>query len=81
MRDLFIGDAVRSTAGHDRGALLLVIEVTEDRVTVVDGRTRKLSAPKKKNRRHLRFAGRTELLGVPESDATVRALLAQFANE
>ena len=81
MIELQKGDLVRSTAGHDKGALLLVIEVAGDRAAVADGRTRKLSKPKEKNRKHLRFVGRTGLAGLPESDATVRALLARFATE
>ena len=81
MIELQKGDLVRSTAGHDKGTLFLVTEVNEDRVTVADGRLRKLSKPKQKNRKHLRFAGRSGCAELPESDATVRALLARFATE
>ena len=78
--ELVRGDIVRSIAGHDRGSLLLVTEVQEDRVLVVDGTYRKLENPKQKNRKHLHLAARPEnFSGVPESNSGVRALLAQYA--
>ena len=81
MAELLRGDVVRSTAGHDRGTLLLVLQTDGDRVAVADGRLRKLSKPKWKNRKHLRFAGKSPEGELPESDASVRALLARYASE
>lgn len=52
MNNIFVGDVVKSVAGRDKGKFMLVIAVSE-RITVVDGRLRKVSAPKQKNPKHL----------------------------
>ena len=77
--ELVRGDVVRSVAGHDKGSLMLVCETSGDNVLVVDGRLRKLEKPKKKNRKHLRFAARPAEAGVPESNIGVRKILAQYS--
>ena len=45
----------RSKAGKDKGNLYLVLERTEGTVLLTDGKRRKLSRPKRKNRRHVEF--------------------------
>ena len=45
----------RSTAGKDKGTLYLVLEGTEDAVLLTDGKLRKRSKPKRKNRKHVEF--------------------------
>ena len=50
---LSAGDLCISKSGRDKGAILLVIEVKDDRATVVDGKTRKIGKEKKKNLKHL----------------------------
>lgn len=51
-----LGQAVRSTAGRDRGACFLVVQVLDQQfVAVADGQTRLAVRPKKKNVRHLEF--------------------------
>ena len=42
-----------SLAGHDKGAVYLIIEETGDSVYVADGAVRTLGRPKKKNKRHI----------------------------
>ncbi len=44
-----------SLAGHDKGAVYLVIEDAGDYVYVVDGALRTLDRPKKKNKRHIQI--------------------------
>lgn len=51
--DIKSGSLVRSTAGHDKGDLLLVVGFEKDAVLVADGRQRPLEKPKKKNPKHL----------------------------
>lgn len=51
-----IGQVVVSRAGRDAGRPFVVVGVAGDRfVLVADGDLRKISNPKKKNVRHLRF--------------------------
>ena len=49
------GEVVQSLQGRDKGCYYVVTEVTAEGVTVVNGVTRKLSNPKKKNVKHLRL--------------------------
>ncbi|MGI5978879.1 MAG: hypothetical protein ACOX66_05200 [Oscillospiraceae bacterium] len=60
-------DIVISLAGHDAGEAFIVIEANERSALIADGKNRKLSKPKRKNRRHLN-------LGRPGSDEISRAL-------
>ena len=48
------GRLVCSIAGRDAGKIYIIIDIlSETMVQVVDGKTRKLAAPKKKNIKHL----------------------------
>lgn len=47
------GVVVRSSAGHDKGDLLLVVGFETQKVLVCDGRQRPYARPKKKNPKHL----------------------------
>lgn len=70
-------------AGHDRGTLYLILRETGDRVLLVDGKLRKLSNPKQKNRKHLKFlpdrlwSAASGKLRSPLTDAAIRRLLAE----
>ena len=48
------GDLVYSLAGRDKGKFFIVIAVSESKVKVVDGKTRKVNKPKVKNPKHLK---------------------------
>ena len=63
MEDLKPGQLVRSRAGREKGKHYLVIEVISPReVLLVNGRSRPLSRPKKKNVIHLqRYSRRVEI--------------------
>lgn len=55
-----IGKAAVSIAGHDKGKFFIVVEaVGGGCINVADGKFRTLSAPKKKNLRHIEFTGDT----------------------
>lgn len=48
------GRLCRSLAGRDRGGCFIVVGTTPDgMVLIADGKTRRLSRPKKKKRKHL----------------------------
>lgn len=51
---LSLGQVVRSTAGRDKGKLMVVVEIVDSQyVHVSDGDLRKLEKPKKKKIKHL----------------------------
>lgn len=50
-----IGALVRSLAGHDRGNLFIIIEKSEEYVSLVDGNIRTLVKPKNKNKKHIQL--------------------------
>lgn len=47
------GSVVLSSAGHDKGRLMLVVGADGGRILVADGKERKLCSPKKKNIKHI----------------------------
>jgi len=77
----YVGLAL-AAAGHDRGTLYLVLGEDGDRVLLADGKLRKLSRPKRKNRKHVMFlpGGLPEAvsgkLSPPLTDAALRRALA-----
>ena len=52
--EITTGRVVISSAGHDKGRLMLVVGADGDRILVADGKERKLEHPKRKNIRHVR---------------------------
>ena len=81
------GDVVRSTAGHDKDGLFLVLQAEGDFLWLVDGKRRKLETPKKKRRKHVvsggvwthPVPGRLQT-GEPVLDSDIRRALAAFRN-
>ncbi len=51
------GAVVKATAGKECGRYFAVVKTDERFVFIADGRKRKLSEPKRKNPKHLRFTG------------------------
>ena len=47
-------DTVISLAGHDKGKIFTVVKTEDDFAYLTDGKTRKLSDPKKKSVKHLK---------------------------
>ena len=78
--NLSIGQVVVSTAGHDKGDLLVVAGFDEKKVLLCDGKSRKLEKPKSKNPRHV---SPTERVLDGDSMATnrkIRKTLSKWAN-
>jgi len=66
MVELKPGQLVRSLAGRDKGKHYLVLrELDQKNVLLVDGRSRTVSRPKKKNKAHLQHYERRVELGEP----------------
>lgn len=75
-----IGQVVKSTAGHDKGELLVIAGFEKTEVLVCDGKHRKLEKPKCKNPKHLE---ETEIFLEKDSMATnkkLRKTLNKIAN-
>ncbi|MEG0035723.1 MAG: KOW domain-containing RNA-binding protein [Oscillospiraceae bacterium] len=80
-------DIVFSLAGHDKGRVYVVLDTNGKYAHLVDGKIRKLSSPKRKSIKHLRFGK----LGTPElaealsggtaTDSVIRKELAKFRGE
>lgn len=49
------GTVVISSAGHDSGRWMVVVETAGNFALVADGKERKLEKPKKKNLKHIRY--------------------------
>jgi ribosomal protein L14E/L6E/L27E len=48
------GCVVRSIRGHDKDSFYVITQILGDRVTIADGKARKLAKPKVKNTLHVR---------------------------
>ncbi len=55
MSGSYQGSMVVSLAGRDRGAVCVVLREEEEYLLIADGRLRKVEAPKKKKRKHVRL--------------------------
>jgi ribosomal protein L14E/L6E/L27E len=83
--ELATNKIVLSLAGHDRGHLFLVLKEEGDFVWLADGKERKLDAPKRKRRKHVRGVGTSAhpaiirlQRGEPVCDSDLRRALAAF---
>lgn len=76
------GQVVFSAAGHDKDSFYVVVQVDEDGACrIADGKRRKLSAPKRKNPRHLRPTGSVIDLAQNGTDKALRRALAALRSE
>lgn len=80
-------DIVFSLAGHDRGREYVVLSTDGKRALLVDGKTRKLTNPKRKSLKHLCLGetGTTELAEAlcagKATDSAIRKELAKYRSE
>lgn len=63
-KEISIGDLCISTAGRDKGTVFLVVDVNEKSIFVVDGKIRMITAPKKKNIKHLKSLDAKPQVGI-----------------
>ena len=61
--DIVRSSLVQATAGREEGKYFFVLETDDEYAFIADGKCRKLEAPKRKKRKHLRF--------IAESDSRV----------
>lgn len=83
-----VGDVVQATSGRDEGLNLLVIKADEKHVWLADGRTRKVTALKKKSKKHIKIIlsdadrplAERIAQGEPVSNERVKKLIASVKN-
>lgn len=79
---------VRSLAGHDKGALLCVMEVEGEFLLLADGKHRRVANPKRKRASHVELVGVSHhpaiekvRTGQPVGDRELRVALAVMRDE
>ncbi len=84
--DYSVGQIVYATCGREAGRLFAVVGVDGDYLWLADGRHRTLDRPKRKKKKHVRYAGDggetlRQLLrsGATPRDAGLRRVLKQAA--
>ncbi len=76
------GTVVRSVAGHDKNKFYCIVECLGDqRVSIADGKIRKLEKPKIKNIRHIRPTTTILDLEVVTTNKKLKAALAPWNRE
>ena len=72
-------DIVQSLAGHDGGKLYMVVAAAGERISLCDGKLRKLANPKTKSPKHVRLVAEGD--APPATDKDIRQTLAQAAEQ
>ena len=78
-----VGLLAMSKAGHDKGALYVIIREEGEYVYVADGRIRTSDRPKKKNRKHVQIIKKKQITE-PESglyDIMIRKIIKEYQEE
>jgi len=75
-----VGRIVVSLSGHDKGRLALVIAEEERCVLLADGKHRRLSKPKRKNKKHIRMIPQTPMDPIGMTDGVLRRYLRDLAD-
>ena len=73
-------DIIRSTAGRDKDAFMVVLESFEGCIIAADGHARPIAHPKKKNPRHTEPTGDALCEETLRSDRALRRALRQYAD-
>lgn len=71
------GKIVKVIAGHDKNLFMVITAVEGDFAFICDGRTRKLSSPKKKRLKHLRLTN-TVINTQGLTDKQLRKVIGEF---
>ncbi len=70
----YTGRPVLSIAGHDKGTLMCVVGIEEDKLLLADGRRRKVQKPKRKQFKHIVFIEKAAHSG-PMTNKALRSYL------
>ena len=66
-RPIQVGDLVISLTGRDKNEWFLVLDITETRVKIIDGKTHRIDSPKTKNIKHIKLILATNLNEIVEN--------------
>lgn len=58
--DIIRAHLVEATAGRERGKLFFVLDEDGEYLLIADGKSRRVEAPKRKKRKHVRFIAETD---------------------
>ena len=76
---LLKGSVVRAEAGRDGGKYFAVVDADEKYCLIADGKSRKLSSPKRKNIKHIRVTD--SMIDLNDiTDKKLRNVLKQFGS-
>lgn len=53
MAECRIGEFAKSKAGHDKDEIFIIINIEDEYVFLVDGKSRRIEKPKKKKKKHI----------------------------
>ena len=73
------GAVVLATAGREKGELFLVLNEDNEYAFLINGKTRTIENPKKKNKKHLHLLCKSEKTGLDMSNVD-NALVKKFLN-
>ncbi len=83
-----VGMLAGSKAGHDKGNIYVIIKEDAEYVYLADGGIRKLSNPKKKNKKHIQIIKKSpeadfaaKVINGYADDAAVRKLIRQYQEQ
>ena len=77
--DIVKGSVVRAKAGRDKDSYFVVLDLLDKFALIVDGKSRKLEKPKKKNLNHLE-ATKTVITQNLETNRKIKKALSDFNN-
>lgn len=76
------GGLVRSLAGHDKDQYFIILEESGEYISLVDGKSRKLEKPKRKNKKHVQLFSQTDeslgsklIRGEPVTNEEIRGII------
>ena len=71
----FVGRLVVSTAGHDKGSVLCVLEEQGEYLLLADGKQRKVQKPKRKKLRHTVLIEDAAIYSGPLTNKAIHAFI------
>ena len=74
------GMIVRSLSGRDKGRFMVIVSMEKGFVYLADGKERKLSAPKKKNEKHICMT-KTVISTDDLTDKGLKKILREYAEQ
>lgn len=80
MEENYIGMLARSTAGHDKSNIYVIIAEDSAYVYLVDGKVRTLDRPKKKKKKHIQIIkDKYDIYGI--DDVKIKRILKEWKKE